>query len=126
LLILPSSDRDVLFQTILVLSLVSYGILFIFSIMVYIVVLLTVIYYMLFLLPFSAGSIVFTILRKNYLTKNNFIFNISINSFVIIINYFIFTSYRLFSSIEKFIDISKGFFYMVIGVFQLIIGGIFH
>jgi hypothetical protein len=125
ILIFPGADRDEFFQTFLVFSLLTYGLLFIIGIMVYIVVSLTVLYFMLFLIPLNVGSIVFTILRKNHLTKNNMIFNISINSLAIIINYFIHNNYNFYTSIPKFIDITKGFIYMVIGVFTLIIGGLF-
>jgi len=126
ILILPRTNERDLLDTILILSLVSYGILFILIIMVYIAVSLTVLYFMLFLIPLGVGSIVFTILRKNHLAKNDIIFNISINSLVIIINYFIHNNNNFYTSIPKYIDITKGFFYIVIGVFQLIIGGIFH
>jgi hypothetical protein len=117
ILIYPEAGRDEFFQTFLLFSLLTYGLLFIFGIIVHIAVSLTVLYFMLFLIPISVGSIVFTILRKNHLPKNNMIFNISINSLVIIINYFIQNNNNFYTSIPKFIDITKGFFIMIIGVF---------
>jgi len=125
ILILPGADRDEFFQTFLVFSLLTYGLLFIIGIMVYIAVSLTVLYFMLFLIPLGVGSIVFTILRKNHLTKNNMIFNISINSLAIIITYFIYNNYNFYTSIPKYIEITKDFFIMVIGVFAFIISGLF-
>jgi hypothetical protein len=91
--------------TIFLLSLLTYGMVFFLCIMLHLIVICIAIYFLLFPVPLSVGSIVLTILQKNILTKRKIIFNIVLNSIILAI-YYLFNIY-FFNSIEILIKNSK-------------------
>jgi hypothetical protein len=112
---------DDLTGPIILFTILTYGALLILCILIYLFLLYTAIYYIVFLMPLSVGSIVFTILRKNYLTKNNMIFIISINSLVIVINLFLYI-YFFLPFMDTFIHNSKEFIGMILGFINILTG----
>ena len=82
LLLFSDSNEKEIAETILLFSIMSYGLL-------YLLILFVLIYFLCFSIPINIVAIILTILQKEYLTKNTFSVYLFLNSISIIVLFII-------------------------------------